>query len=110
MAPRQNGKGCVWTSVGLRSGSESVNVFLLLGDGMERVPVKSQGSQKLGGTLSGFGGTTAVLKDLDRSEQRPGKKSFLFCNEAVHKDRCVAVLFSKNTQLGTYRAMKSWLY
>ena len=78
MAPHQNGRLCAWTSVGLRSGSESVNVFLLLEDGMERVPVKSQGGQKLGGTLSGFGGTPAVLKDLDHLEQRPGKKDFFF--------------------------------
>ena len=71
------------------------------------MPVKPKDSQKLGVTLSRFGGTTAVLKDLDCLEKRPGKKSFLFCNEAVHKDRCVAVLFNKNVQLGTYRVRKS---
>ncbi|XP_049658463.1 uncharacterized protein LOC126039405 isoform X2 [Accipiter gentilis] len=103
VAPHQNGRLCAWTSVGLLPGSESVNVFLLLEGGMERVPVKSQGGQKLGGTLSGFGGTAAVLKDLACLEQRTGKNDSFFCKKAVHKDRCVAVLFSKNTQLGTYR-------
>lgn len=100
MAPRQNGKGCVWTSVGLRSGSESVNVFLLLGDGMERVPVKSQGSQKLGGTLSGFGGTTAVLKDLDRSEQRPGKNHSFFATRQFTRTDVLLCSLAKILNLG----------
>ena len=49
-------------------------VFLLLEGGVERVPVEPKDSQKLGVTLSRFGGTTAVLKDLDCLEKRPGKK------------------------------------
>ena len=41
------------------------------------MPVKSKDSPKLGGTLSRFGGTTAVLKDLDCLEKQPEKKKII---------------------------------
>lgn len=61
-------------------------VLLLLGDGRERVPAKAEGSRKLAGTLSRFGGTTALLKARDRLEKGSGKKSLLFWKEAVQRD------------------------
>ena len=101
MAPHQNGRVRVWTCVGLRSGSKSVNVFLLLEDGMERVPVKSQSSQKLGGTLSsGFGGTTAVLKDLDRLEQQPGKNHSFFATRQFTRTDVLLCSLAKILNLG----------
>lgn len=53
-------------------------VLLLLGDGRERVPGKAEGSRKLAGTLSRFGGAMAVLKARDRLEKEPGKNHCLF--------------------------------
>jgi len=44
-------------------------VVLLLEDGIEYMPVKSNDSQKLGGNLSRFGCTIAVLKDLGYLEK-----------------------------------------
>ena len=84
-------------------------MFLLLEDGIEHGPVKSKDSRKLGGALSRFGGTAAVLEDRDCLEKGHGKNNSLFCREAVHRDRWVAAVFNKNIQLGAYRVRKSWL-
>lgn len=37
------------------------------------------------------------------------KNNSLFCRQAVHKDRCVAVVLKKNIQLGVCRVRRSWL-
>ena len=75
-------------------------MVLLLEDGIERVPVKSKDSQKLGGAVSRFGGTTAVLKDLDRLEKQPGKNNSVFARRQFTRTDGLLYSLTKIFNLG----------
>lgn len=47
------------------------------------MPGKAEDGQKLAGTPSRFGGTTAVLKDLDCLGKRPGKNNSFFATRQL---------------------------
>ena len=73
---------------------------MLLEGGVERVPVKPKDSQKLGVTLSRFGGTTAVLKDLDCLEKQPGKNNSIFARRQFTRTDGLLYSLTKIFNLG----------
>lgn len=77
MAPHENSKVCVDTPR-VVLWVRACYVPLPWESGIERVPAKCKGGQKLGGTLSRFGDTSAVFKDLDRWKKRLGRNRAFF--------------------------------
>ena len=64
------------------------------------MPVKSKDGQKLGGTVSGFGSMTALLKGLDCLEKRPGKNHSFFATRQFTRTDVLLYSLIKMFNLG----------